>query len=111
MPAAGVGKPAAVPTHSSPGFGLKREDRWTVWISHVKNGIYGEMFVAAMLAASFVTSDVKEVIEIGLSEIRKKCRLSEAVHDTVAWYEELSDWKKVWDRIFEKYGHIRASTR
>ena len=71
----------------------------------MKNGIYGEMFVAAMLAASFVTSDVNRIIEIGLSEIPAKCRLSEAVHDAVAWCEELSDWERVWDRIFEKYGH------
>ena len=74
-------------------------------ISHVKNGIYGEMFVAAMLAASFVTSDVEEIVQIGLSEIPAKCRLSEAVHDTVAWCEELTDWEKVWDRISDKYGH------
>ena len=51
-------------------------------ISHVKNGIYGEMFMAAMLAASFVTSDVEEIIKIGLSEIPANCRLAEAVHDT-----------------------------
>ena len=51
-------------------------------ISHVKNGIYGEMFVAAMLAASFVKSDVREIVEIGLSEIPAKCRLSEAVSYT-----------------------------
>ena len=53
-------------------------------ISHVKNGIYGEMLMAAMLAASFVTSDVEEIVRIGLSEIPANCRLSEAVHATVA---------------------------
>ena len=74
-------------------------------ISHVKNGIYGEMFVAAMLAASFVKSDIEEIVRIGLSEIPDKCRLSEAVYDTVKWSKELSDWEKVWDRIFEKYGN------
>lgn len=74
-------------------------------ISHVKNGIYGEMFVAAMLAASFVTSDAEEIVRIGLSEIPDKCRLSEAVHDTVSWCLEFSDWEKVWDLISEKYGH------
>jgi len=74
-------------------------------ISHVKNGIYGEMFVAAMLAASYVSSDVEEVIKIGLSEIPKNCRLAEAIRDTVAWSKELTDWEQVWDRINEKYGH------
>ena len=74
-------------------------------ISNVKNGVYGEMFVAAMLAAAFVTSDVEEVIKIGLSEIPRNCRLAEAVRDTVGWSKELSDWEQVWTRINEKYGH------
>jgi len=74
-------------------------------ISHIKNGIYGEMFVAAMLAAAFVTSDVEEVIKIGLSEIPANCRLAEAVRDTVEWSKKLSDWEQVWTRINEKYGH------
>jgi len=74
-------------------------------ISHVKNGIYGEMFVAAMLAGAFVSSEVEEVIEIGLSEIPTRCRLVEAIRDTVAWSKELSDWEQVWTKINEKYGH------
>ena len=57
-------------------------------ISHVKNGIYGEMFVAAMLSATFVTDDIERIIEIGLSEIPSNCRLAEAVGDTVAWCRE-----------------------
>ena len=77
-------------------------------ISHVKNGIYGEMLMAAMLAASFVTSDIEEIVKIGLSEIPANCRLAEAVHDTVVWCRELSDWESVWDRIHEKYGHYHG---
>ena len=77
-------------------------------ISHVKNGIYGEMLMAAMLAASFVTDDVEEIVGIGLSEIPAKCRLAEAVHDTVGWCRELSDWERVWERISEKYGHYHG---
>ncbi len=76
-------------------------------VSHVKNGIYGEMFVAAMLAASFVTSDVEEVIRIGLSEIPRDCRLAEAVRDTVEW-SKLTDWEQIWAKINEKYGHYHV---
>lgn len=74
-------------------------------ISHVKNGIYGEMFMAAMIAASFATNDIRQIIDIGLSEIPAECRLAEAVHDTVAWCTESDDWERVWDQISEKYGH------
>ncbi|MYD98294.1 MAG: ADP-ribosylglycohydrolase family protein [Gammaproteobacteria bacterium] len=77
-------------------------------ISHVKNGIYGEMFVAAMLAAAFVESDIEKIVHIGLSEIPRKCRLAEAARDTLAWCRELSDWEEVWEKIHEKYGHYHG---
>ena len=74
-------------------------------ISHVKNGIYGEMFIAAMIAASFVTDDIEEIIDVGLSEIPANCRLTEAVQNTRVWCKETDDWEQVWDHIFEHYGH------
>ena len=77
-------------------------------ISHIKNGIYGEMFVAAMLSAALVTDDIDRIIEVGSSEIPATCRLAEAVRDTVAWCSEESDWELVWNRINERYGHYNG---
>lgn len=74
-------------------------------MSHVKNGIYGEMFVAAMLAASFATSDLDEIIDVGLSEIPANCRLAEAVRETRGWCKDAADWEEVWDRINDRFGH------
>lgn len=77
-------------------------------ISHAKNGIYGEMFVAAMLAAAFVTDDMEEVIDTGLSEIPANSRLAEAVRDTRAWCREEADWEVLWQKIYDGYGHYHG---
>jgi ADP-ribosylglycohydrolase len=77
-------------------------------LSHTKNGIYGEMFFAALLAAAFAEADLHRLIEIGISEIPRNCRLREAVLDTVAWCDADPDWQTTWDRINAKYGHYHG---
>ena len=57
-------------------------------VSHIKNGIYGEMWVAAMLAAAAFEEDPKALIQIGLSEIPAKSRFSEAIGDVISWYDK-----------------------
>lgn len=73
-------------------------------ISHVKNGIYGEMWVAAMLAAAYVLDDVAAVIGAGLAQIPAQCRLTDAIsyildlHHAGASYEEaIADVRGRWD--------------
>jgi len=77
-------------------------------ISHDKNGIYGEMFVAAMIAAAFVHDKVEDIIAAGLGEIPANCRLAEAVRNTLAWCQVEDDWEAAWEKIFEHYGHYHG---
>lgn len=72
-------------------------------ISHVKNGIYGEMFVAAMIAEAAVTEDVEQVIETGLKEIPANSRLTEKVCQVLEWYREDLSEEEVFGRIHEIY--------
>ena len=74
-------------------------------ISHTKNGVYGAMFVAALLAASFATSNIIALIDIALSEIPANCRLAQAVRNTMAWAEANDDWQDTWSLVNEKFGH------
>ena len=57
-------------------------------ISHVKNGIYGEMFVSAAIAAAAVTENVEEILRAGLGQIPKTSRLYKAVEHVI------NEWKR-----------------
>ncbi|MEK6796228.1 MAG: ADP-ribosylglycohydrolase family protein [Spirochaetota bacterium] len=72
-------------------------------ISHVKNGIYGEMWVAAMLAAAPFESDAKNVIETGLSEIPKRSRLAKDIALVLSWHAEGIGYDEAIKRIHKQW--------
>jgi len=74
-------------------------------LSHTKNGIYGEMWAAACIAAAFFVDDPLEIIQAGLDQIPENSRLSSAVSQTMEWAEQFDDWEKVCDLIIENYGY------
>ncbi len=47
------------------------------YFSHVKNGIYGEMFFAALIAAAFTEKSIDKCFDIALSVVPKKSRFYE----------------------------------
>ena len=47
-------------------------------------GVYAEVFVAAMESAAFYEKDVRELIKIGLSYIPDDCAVSKAIQDAIA---------------------------
>ena len=57
-------------------------------VSHIKNGIYGEMFVAAMLAGAAVTDNPEQAIRIGLGQIPSTSRLYEKVMEIINMHNE-----------------------
>lgn len=56
-------------------------------ISHIKNGIYGEMYIAAMLAAAAVTDDMKTVINTGLAYIPENSRMMRDLKKIISLYD------------------------
>lgn len=72
-------------------------------ISHVKNGIYGEMFAAAMMAAAPFESDPRRLLELGLSEIPADCRLADAVTDVVEWRAAGLEYEDAVARVHERW--------
>jgi hypothetical protein len=74
-------------------------------LSHVRNGIYGEMFVAAMIAAAFVEADPHEVVMSGLALVPPDSRLAQAVRFALSLPGEEPAWEGAVNRLYEQYGH------
>ncbi|MBQ9929622.1 MAG: ADP-ribosylglycohydrolase family protein [Oscillospiraceae bacterium] len=72
-------------------------------ISHVKNGIYGEMFAAAMLSVAAVTGNIRDIILGGLAQIPHTSRLYEAVMEVLTGFEGGVSADACFKRIHEKY--------
>lgn len=72
-------------------------------LSHVKNGIYGEMFCAAAISAALVTDDVREIIAIAANEIPAQSRLAETVADCLRWRDECSTWQEAFSKLLDTY--------
>lgn len=72
-------------------------------ISHVKNGIYGEMWAAAMLATAYVCDDVEAVIRAGLGEIPRQCRLRSDIDEVLAWRRKGMSYEQVVEAIHARW--------
>lgn len=72
-------------------------------ISHVKNGIYGEMFASAMIAAAAVTDDMEKIVAEGLAQIPSTSRLFESVSEVVEKYKNGETMEEILQYVRGKY--------
>jgi len=64
------------------------------YISHRRQGIYGEMFFAAAIAAAFAVDDPVEALAIGLTEIPRDCALAKAVRWALHMAPKIRNYKQ-----------------
>jgi ADP-ribosylglycohydrolase len=77
--------------------------------SHVKNGIYGAMWVAACIAAAYVEDDPERIIMRGLEQVPSSCRLREHVTRTVEVAKRNGDdYEKTFSDIDQHLGHYHC---
>lgn len=69
---------------------------------HKGDGIYAEMFIAAMEAAAFCCSDIRELLKIGLANIPPAGRLRECIELVIAGFDAGKDWQTVRNEVVEK---------
>jgi len=100
--------------YAAPGnTGLAAEFAWRdARMSHIKNGIYGEMFVAAMIAAAFALDEPVAVVEAGLAEIPQNSRLCRDIRQTIDLcrkYDFKADaFEPVLNGLYDLFGHYSS---
>ncbi len=75
-------------------------------VTHGGNGVYGGQFVAACVAEAYVQSDIRKVIDVGLSHIPSDCEYARVSRDVLAYRDAHPDnWRDCFQYIFEHYGY------
>lgn len=72
-------------------------------VSHIKNGIYGEMFIAACLAWAFISEDIEEIIKAGLSILPRESRFYYAIDKILGFKRDGKTFEEVRDYIYKTY--------
>ncbi len=82
-------------------------------ISHVKNGIYGAMFCAAMMAEAFVERDPLAIVEAGLGEIPTTSRLYTDIRKTIdvcaSHDNRFEAFEEIIRELYSRLGHYHPA--
>src|SRR5690606_20271362 len=67
-------------------------------------GVYGEVFFAAIQSSIFAVRDRDALLSIGLSYIPESCRTARAVRDLLRWHREGVGWIEARENILAAHG-------
>ena len=77
--------------------------------THGGNGVYGGVFVAAAIAAAFVESDIRKVLEIALSYIPADCEYTRVARAVMDFHDSNPDkgWRDCFQFLHDNFGYDR----
>jgi hypothetical protein len=75
-------------------------------LSHVRNGLYGALYAAALGAASVVETDVERALDAGLAVVPQGSRFAGAVRFAREVAAGEPDWERVVDALADRYGRL-----
>ena len=73
------------------------------YLSHRRNGIYGEMFFSAAQSAAFAVDNPVDALKIGLTEIPKDCSLYNDIHWALEAGKNISNCKEARKAVEERF--------
>lgn len=96
--------------YMAPGWPEKAaEMAWRdAYLSHRRNGIYGEMFFAAAISAAFAVDDPMEALKIGLSEIPRDCAMAKAVRWAFQQAPRIRNYRQAREAVDRRFAGMHA---
>ena len=73
-------------------------------LSHVRNGIYGEVFFAVAIADSFDCDDMRQLVSNALKFIPPQSRFAEAIRFVVSLPVEKMNWEETVNQLYDTFG-------
>ncbi len=78
-------------------------------IGHIMNygdGWYGGVYVGAMYALAFTSSDINFIVNEGLKTIPVQSEFYKCIHDVIDWHKKYpDDWKQTWLNVQRKWAN------
>ncbi|HEX6026209.1 MAG TPA: ADP-ribosylglycohydrolase family protein [Solirubrobacter sp.] len=75
-------------------------------LSHVANGIYGEMWAAALIGACFTATSMSEALAAALAVVPARSRLAEALRHVAEQHARGVSWDDLRDGLEQRYGSL-----
>ncbi len=80
-------------------------------VDHGSEGVYAEIFCAAMQSAAFAESDIDKLIEIGLSYIPEDSDITRVVRFVQSLPEKTDDWKAARKLLMQEFPSMTFGLR
>lgn len=74
-------------------------------LSHTENGVYGEMWTAALVASAFTAGTARAALESSLEHVPPRSRLTEVLRDLLDQHAAGRTWDEALASIQAAYGH------
>lgn len=75
-------------------------------LSHRWNGVYGEMYFSAVIAAAFTVDDPREALEIGLEEIPAACEMAKTIRWALEKSGEIRNYREAREAVTARFGEM-----
>ncbi len=73
-------------------------------VDHAGEGIWAEVFFAALQSLAFTQSDRDALLDAALNHLPESSEIRQAVGNTRQWWADCGDWKQVRRQILDRHG-------